>query len=117
MSKKLNHWIHPILFGILSLIVLYAYNVNEVPISSSFRALVFCLVGAIVLTFFFKTILRNWQMGALVASLTLVLFFSYGHIYNALKVFTIFNWSPGRHRILAPLWFFLFVGGFILIKR
>jgi hypothetical protein len=117
MTKKFNHWLHPILISILSLVVLYAHNISEIPFSSNYRLLAFCLMGAILLTFIFKMILGDWQKGALTASLTFLLFFSYGHIYNALEDFTIFNVNLGRHRFLAPLWLILYMVGIAVISR
>jgi hypothetical protein len=69
------------------------------------------------LTFIFKIILGNWQKGALAASLTLFLFFSYGHIYNAFEDFTIFTINIGRHRFLALLWLLLSIIGIMVINK
>jgi hypothetical protein len=75
------------------------------------------LAGAVVLTLLLLWVCRSWQRASLAASLTLILLFSYGHIYNVSRDFTIFNETLGRHRFLAPLWLFLYVVGIIIISR
>jgi hypothetical protein len=74
-------------------------------------------MGAIILTSIYKITLGDWQKGALAASLTLLLFFLYGHIYNALEDFTLFSMSLGRHRFLTPLWLLLFIIGIVFIRK
>jgi hypothetical protein len=61
-----------------------------------------------------RLVFKEWQRGALAASLLLILIFTYGHVYNFLE-----NNIPGlgRHRLLLPVWVFLAVSGMWLIAR
>ncbi|HEY3476420.1 MAG TPA: hypothetical protein VGK56_17530 [Anaerolineales bacterium] len=49
-------------------------------------------------------ILRDWNRAALVTSILLILFFSYGHVYIALKSINISGFYLFRHRTLIPIW-------------
>jgi hypothetical protein len=63
-------------------------------------------------------LLRLWlgeaRRAALTASLALALFFTYGHVYNALEQT---GTGLGRHRILLPLWSLLAAAGLAWIAR
>ena len=118
MLKTYKFWIHPISFGIFPVISLLAHNISEIHISASFRALGVSLLAAVLLTVVFKGISKDWHKAALMASLCLVLFFSYGHIYNALVEAEIHSITHGLHRYLIPLWLLLFAfGARWIIKR
>jgi len=57
-----------------------------------------------------KFILKDSKKAALIISIGLVLFFTYGHFYNIIKGVTIFEEDIGRHRfIIIP-----FIVGFII---
>ena len=60
------------------------------------------IIVPISLTIFFilKLILKDSKKAALIVSIGLVLFFTYGHFYNILKGFTILDEVIGRHRYL-----------------
>ena len=60
------------------------------------------IIVPISLTTFFilKFILKDSKKAALIVSIGLVLFFTYGHFYNILKGFTILDEVIGRHRYL-----------------
>ena len=60
------------------------------------------IIVPISLTTFFilKLILKDSKKAALIVSIGLVLFFTYGHFYNILKGFTILDEVIGRHRYL-----------------
>ncbi|TES90879.1 MAG: hypothetical protein E3J88_03450 [Anaerolineales bacterium] len=111
MLKPYKFWIHPISFGIFPVIYLLAHNVSEIHISASYRALGVSLLTAILLTVVYKRISKDWHKASLMASLCLVLFFSYGHIYNALLEAEIHSITHGVHRYLIPLWLLLFAFG------
>jgi hypothetical protein len=50
-------------------------------------------------------IYRDWRRAALISTIILVLFFSYGHIYILLKGVHINGFYLFRHRTLIPIWF------------
>ncbi len=63
--------------------------------------------------FFFK----NWYKAAILTTLTLILIFSYGQIYNVLESASLFGLNLGRHRILLPIYLGIFVGGVLWVAK
>ena len=98
---------HPFLMAIYPVLALLAYNIHEVNVSVIVRPLLFSLVLALALLGIFRLVYKNWQRAALAASLILILFFSYGHLYNSLKATPVFGMQLGRYRLLVPLYLVL----------
>lgn len=112
-NKKLS-WLqrfplHPILFAIYPILALLAFNISEVDSSSGFRPMVLSglMVGVLILIFYW--FYRDWKRTALISTIILVLFFSYGHIYILLKGVESGGFYLFRHRTLIPVWVVLTV--------
>jgi hypothetical protein len=102
-------WIlYPFLFAIYPVSLLFAHNIEETPFSSVIRPLLLSLLGAILLYFLLKLIIRDRYKAALITTLLLGFFFAYGHVYNYLENVSLFGFILGRHRILFPLWMLFF---------
>lgn len=101
--------IHPFLLGIYPVVMLLAFNLEAVSTRSALRPLLLSLSGTVVLLLATRALLGSWQKSALVTSSALVLFFSYGHIYNYLEQINVGVIQLGRHRFLAPVWLALFL--------
>jgi len=112
--NKVKGWLwHPFFFAAYPVLALLAHNLGESRVSAGLRALVVSLLGAAVLLGVSYLFLRNWQKSALVTTLALLIFFSYGHVYNFLEQAT----RLGRHRLLLPFCGILFVAGVIWIVK
>jgi hypothetical protein len=107
--------IHPFLFSLYPPISLLAYNIDEINIIVGLRSVIITFVSASVLYLLTRVFIRNWNKAALTISLTIGLVLIYGHFYNSIKNFTLFNIILGRHRILLPFWILLFFLGLWLI--
>ena len=107
-SNKYNRfpW-HTILFSLFPILALAAYNINQINIRVVYRPLLISLAASIILLFSFKMIFKDWQRAGLLTTLVLILFFSYGHIYNILHNIIIANVPMVRNRTLALLWVFI----------
>ncbi|KAA3642220.1 MAG: hypothetical protein DWQ07_24600 [Chloroflexi bacterium] len=103
--------LHPFLLGSYSLLSLLAFNVAEARFSDGWRSLALTLFICAALLLLAQLFTRNWQRSALAASFVLILFFSYGHIYNFLKQIELFGTVIGRHRWMLPAWGVLLVVG------
>jgi hypothetical protein len=104
--------LHPVIFGLYPILALLAFNVAELNTSLGYRALLVSLGAAILLVIALRFVYRDWKRAALVSTILLILFYSYGHAYIALKGI---NWGGVylfRHRTLIPLWGVI---GFVLI--
>jgi hypothetical protein len=61
--------------------------------------------------------LKNASKAAQITTLALILFFSYGQIYNLFKGVSWLGIALGRHRLFLPLWIAIFALGVVLILR
>lgn len=90
---------HPFLFGVYPILALYAVNIDQVHPEVVLRPLLYAFLGALALLVIFWRLLKDLQRAAILSTLSLILFFSYGHVYELLK-----STSFGRHRVLLPVW-------------
>ena len=96
--------IYPILFGVYPVLALAAVNIAQIDFAMTYRVFVFSLVMTGALYIALGLVMRNWMRAALLTLFLMILFFSYGHVYNILK-------NPAnpflllvRHRILGTIW-------------
>lgn len=108
---------HPILFGIFPIITFMAANINQARPELAYRTAAASFFGSILLFIFIKLIVKDMPRAALLSTLILVLFFSYGHVYAELEKYTVLGLMLGRHRITAPIWALLMAGGAWLILK
>jgi len=117
MSKK--NWVfYPFLLALFPILFLYSQNMGqvafrEVPIPA---AVAMAAVG-LILVVIWLIIRKKLNKSALITAILVVLFFSYGHIYNILEGKQIGPLLIGRHRYLALLWLILAVIGIFLVAR
>ena len=103
--------LHPFLLAAYSALALLAFNIWEVNVSVVIRPLLFSLVLALALLAILRLVFKSWLRAALAASLILILFFSYGHLYEFLKANPIFGLQLGRYRLLVPVYLVLLTLG------
>ncbi|HSL43586.1 MAG TPA: hypothetical protein VK897_09155 [Anaerolineales bacterium] len=99
--------IHLLLFATYPILALLAINISEVDLSSGLRPLVLSLVLAGFLTLVLSFIYQDWRRAALISTIFLILFYSYGHIYILFKGVQIDGFYLFRHRTLIPIWIVL----------
>jgi hypothetical protein len=75
-------WLHPICFALFPLLSLYAANFGQLPFVDTIRPLAITLCGAAILFMGLRTLLRNEEKAALLLSLALFIFFSFGHVLS-----------------------------------
>ena len=108
---------HPFLLAIYSSLALLAVNIREVNASVVIRPLLFSLALALVLLGILRLAYKHWQQAALAATLILVLFFTYGHLYEFLKAHPVFGMQLGRYRLLVPVYLVLLGLGLWWVTR
>ena len=103
--------LHPFFFAAYAVLFLLSHNVDQIAVTQVFRPLSVVLLLAAVLLLLFGFAARDWQQGALSASLLLILFFSYGHVHSLLekRVPVLAN-----HAFLGVIWLLLLLAGFLL---
>jgi hypothetical protein len=109
--------IFPFLFSLYPVLALISNNIAEMNLSDGIRAMLlsFALTSLIYLILLF--ILKDPVKVALLTTLLLFLFFSYGHINTLTRSLIVANQSVGRHRILVPIYFLTLTGLTWLIIR
>ena len=105
------------MFGLYPVLALYIINRNETVFSAISRAVVTSVIVTVLIIGVYLLIFRSWRKAAAPASLTLLLFYSYGHLYDLLQSTRLFGVLMGRDRVLVPVWIVLFVIGIILLLR
>lgn len=102
--NKTTRVVHPILFAIFPVVFLYSHNAGEVFLSQTVIPFVVCLAGGILLWSIIFAVLRNKLKSAILTSLMLVYFFSYGHMFSLIKGCYIGSWKIGIHTYILPFW-------------
>lgn len=116
MSDRPNGWstfpIHPVLLALAFPLFLLAANADQwVDLSAAWGPLGLSLAAGTALLVICAWLFGGWQRGGLVASLLVVLFFSFGHVRLVLSGTGI----GGAH--LGLVWLGLAVAGLTLIER
>jgi len=115
--KKTFVW-HPILLGLFPTLFLYSRNQSEYPISVVFVPLATTVAAAVGLWILVRLALRSTIKAALVVSALLVLFFSYGHVYDVVWYFFLVEpFHFGAESVLNSLFSILFLAGVFFIVR
>lgn len=106
MVKHLNRnfYFFPFLFGLYPVLALIAHNSAEMDLIDGVRA----LLGSILFVLLLNTIVllstKNSIKSALITTILILLFFSYGHINLISRAWSILGLSLGRHRTLIPIY-------------
>ena len=106
--------LHPIFFAIYPPLFLYSINLWQTEVDVLWNPLTHVLYATLLLWYFLQRIFGRKFLVGLLTSLTLFMFFAYGHVHGALLNREI---SIGYHRFLIPLWLLLFGVGVVLIFR
>jgi hypothetical protein len=117
MTKNRQWAIHPFLFCVYPIVAMVAHNLTEMRLTDALRALLVSLLVTGVLFVLLRALLGDGARAALVCSLGILLFFSYGHVYNLFRDTTVFGVYLFRHRMLGFIWLGIFVLGSWLIVR
>ena len=94
----------PVLLAFYAPLELGAHNIGQIPLSSIYRSVILSgVLGTIILLICWVCV-RNWQVAGLTATVILIFFLTYGHLYNYLEGFEVGGFLVGRHRYLVVLW-------------
>jgi hypothetical protein len=117
-SKKKKIIAHPFLFALYPILFLYAHNIKEVYISQIFFPLLFSIIFTSLLWGGLILAVRDKVKSAVISTLFIFLFFSYGHVFDQLKQLGyVFDLDIPRHFYLMPLFFILWAVLFYLVKK
>lgn len=77
--------LHPFLLALYPILALLSTNFQEIPFSSALRSLLVIPFGTGLLLILFRLLVKDWLKAGALCSLSVVLFFSYGHVYDFFK--------------------------------
>ena len=112
-----NLVLYPFIFAVYLPLALLAFNVDQVEAYAVIRPIILVIIFSLLVFLLFWLIFKNWHKAGLGTTLILILFFSYGHIYNLLRDQVIAGFEPGRHRVLIFAAGVILVGGLYLIWK
>jgi hypothetical protein len=92
--------IHPLFFYTYPVLALIGINIQEIYLSHTYRFLFLTILGALLAFIVLSALTRNIHRGALLATITAIILFSYGHIYVLINGISIAGFMLGRHRFL-----------------
>ncbi len=108
---------HVFLFAIAPILILLGNNIDQVEFSAGVRSLLLSIFVAGVLFIFLRLILKRWLFAAGITSIGVVLFYSYGHVYEWVRSLGVFGLTIGRHRFLLPIWFLILASSFWWLRK
>jgi hypothetical protein len=108
---------HPFLFAAYPVLALLAYNIEEIKPQDALRSLMVSLLVVGAVYFLLSRLVKPQPKAALITTLGLALFYSYGQVYFVLKEASWLGITLGRHRLLFAIWVGLFAVGVLLILR
>jgi hypothetical protein len=114
---KIRIPIHPVLLGIIPVLLYYLHNIDQAQTRDVLLSLAVSASASIVIWALCALIGRNIGKAALIDSLFLVLFFSFGHAFRLFKGFAVGSLILGRTRFLLIAWALVFLIGVIIIVR
>jgi hypothetical protein len=101
-------------FAIYPILALLAYNINQIRFRTGIRSLIISLAVALLLFLVFRKLLGSKQRAALTVSIWLLLFYSYGHIYDLILT----RWvNPHLAVWMDGIWLVLFVAATVWLAR
>src|SRR6185436_10758502 len=75
----------PILLALYAPLELGAHNIGQIPINSIYRSVLLSGILGTVILLICQGFLRNWQVAGIVATIIIIFFLTYGHLYNFLE--------------------------------
>ncbi len=118
MANKIPY-IHPFLFAVFPVLFLYSVNIDKIFFHETITSFLIVILVTVAALFITKKIIKNSFKTGLLVSVFLILFFSYGHVMEAIYI----SWlnssflPPPSHKYLLPFWILLFTGfAFYIIK-
>ena len=116
-TKKNSKIFHPFLIAFFPIIAIYSVNIGFIQLEEFILSTLLIVGSAFLFFLCLKYILKNGKKAALIVSLSFIIFFSFGHVYNMLNQAGIGDTDLGSNRILLPIFTILFgIGSFLIIK-
>jgi len=93
---------HPLFFGIFPPLAMLIANAGYTPLSSIAHPLVFSVLISLLIFLVVRAFVRKWDKAAIISSILILVFFTFGHLYDLLKPVKVIHIEIGRLRYLLP---------------
>ena len=108
----------PIIFSIIPVYFLYVHNIHLISLDQVVFSLITMILFSLVLLFGINLIFKNLKKSAILVTIYVSLFFTYGHIYNLIDDASLLNYDIGRHRYLLITYLVIFsISTFYIFKK
>jgi hypothetical protein len=107
----------PVIFAVYPVFALWAANFDKVKSVNALSLAVYHLIWALIGFGVLRLVYRNTLQAGLAMTFLLIMYFSYGHIYNLLEEKALLGLVIGRHRYLIVGWLLVGIGGMVWITR
>ena len=101
-EKTYSSFLHVIFISLIPIFILYTANIGKISLDELIISIIIITGFPLIIFWFFKKKIRVDKI-ALVISITMIVIFSYGHLYNFFSENTIFNFDLGRTRYVIPI--------------
>lgn len=113
--KKKPFPFYPFLFAAFPVIALFSYNRFEIQFFLIFRPLIVAILfSAAIYGLFFLIFKKDTYKAAIISGVSMLLFFSYGHIFNLITSSPTLSALLGHHRVLVSVYVLLWVATLVL---
>ena len=108
---------HIFLLSVFPALALLTNNLGQIDLWVVHRPLIVSILIGLLFFLVTRLLVKNWQKASLCTSLAMIMFFSYGHVYQIVEDSLLFGFLIGRHRYLVIFWGAMFILGTWLIIR
>jgi len=117
IDKKRYLVLHPFLFAIYPILSLYSHNIVDTSLDETYIPTAISVSCCLVILALLTMISKDIHKSGLLASLTVLLFFSYGLVYDAIQGTSIGSLEIGRHRFLLLAYATCLLTGVVVVVR
>lgn len=101
--------LHVTLFAVFPVLFIYSTNIDEVFLEETFLPITTILVITLGAFFLTRFILKDPFKAGIITTIALIIFFSYGHVFESIEGLKIFGFQIGRNKFLLPSAFVIFI--------
>ena len=105
----------PLLISLFPVTTMIAGNLGQIEFQDVIRPIAFSLILGLVSWLIIYVSFRERNLTAVISTFVLIMFFSYGHVYDYLKEIIDPSLVLVRHRYLAPIWVLATISGIYMI--
>lgn len=117
LGIDLSYPFYILLFAFYPIFFIYTNNLQEVYLEETLIPLGISIAVTTIFFFILNLFIKNIYKTSLIVFLALIIFFSYGHVFDLVEGAKIFGIQVGRNKFLLPGSLFLFIFfSFLILK-